>query len=206
MRPLALQATAAERAEKLRGEIAQLRARIAELDLATLDERLAEAGERKTGASFARRAAEERLEAVLAERGGAEEELADAAGKREQAMQVLYRLRSATERLVLRRESATTLLEHVRGELAAAETDAGDPTVEVAELERQALAAAEAARVAAVEREARSERARQALLRAIAAERALRDVTQGELDELLDGRSAIERELTGAAGERESAL
>ena len=34
LRPLALQATAAERAEKLRGEIASLRARIAELDLA----------------------------------------------------------------------------------------------------------------------------------------------------------------------------
>jgi len=44
LRPLALQATAAERAEKLRGEIATLRARIAELDLASLDERLAEAG------------------------------------------------------------------------------------------------------------------------------------------------------------------
>src|SRR5207237_1186986 len=124
LRPLALQATAAERAEKLRGEIATLRARIAELDLASLDERLTEAGERKTAAVFARRAAEERLEAVLAERGGAEEELADAAGTREQAMQVLYRLRSVVERLGLPRESATTLLEHVRSALADAETDA----------------------------------------------------------------------------------
>ena len=197
LRPLALQATAAERAEKLRGEIAQLRARIAELDLASLDERLAEAGERKTGASFARRAAEERLEAVLAERGGAEEELADAAGKREQAMQVLYRLRSATERLGLRRESATTLLEHVRGELAAAETDVGDPSVEVAELERRALEAAEAARVAAVEREARAERARQVLARLLSAERALHDAAQVQLDELLvrrgDDRSGADR-------------
>jgi chromosome segregation protein len=206
LRPLALQATAAERAEKLRGEIAQLRARIAELDLATLDERLAEADERKTAASLARRAAEERLEAVLAERGGAEEELADAAGSREQAMQVLYRLRSAVERLGLRRESATTLLEHVRGELADAETDAGDPTVEVADLERLALEASEAARVAAVEREARAERARQVLARLLAAERALHDAAQVQLDELLAGRATIEEELTGAAGERESAL
>src|SRR5205085_7544839 len=102
LRPLALQATAAERAEKLRGEIATLRARIAELDLASLGERLAEAAERRTAAQLARRAAEEKLEAVLAERGGAEEELADAAGKREQAMQVLYRLRSAAERISLR--------------------------------------------------------------------------------------------------------
>ena len=206
LRPLALQATAAERAEKLRGEIAQLRARIAELDLATLDERLAEADERKTAATLARRAAEEKLEAVLAERGGAEEELADAAGKREQAMQVLYRLRSAAERLGLRRESATTLLEQVRGELADAETDAGDPTVEVADLERRALEASEAARVAAVEREARAERARQVLARLLAAERALHDAAQVQLDELLAGRATIEEELTGAAGERESAL
>src|SRR5439155_1677878 len=70
LRPLALQATAAERAEKLRGEIAELRARIAELDLATLDERLAEADERKAAAGLARRAAEEKLEAVLAQGGG----------------------------------------------------------------------------------------------------------------------------------------
>jgi len=206
LRPLALQATAAERAEKLRGEIAQLHARIAELDLATLDERLAEADERKTAATLARRAAEERLEAVLAERGGAEEELADAAGKRESAMQVLYRLRSAAERLGLRRESASALVADVRGELAGAESDAGDPTVEVAELERSALEAAEAARVAAVERETRAERARQVLARLVAAEHALHDAAQVQLDELLARRATIEEELTGAAGEREAAL
>jgi chromosome segregation protein len=206
LRPLALQATAAERAEKLRVEIATLRARIAELDLASLDERLAEAAERRSAAQFARRAAEERLEAVLAERGGAEEELADAAGKREQAMQALYRLRSAAERIGLRRESATALLESVRGELADAESDAGDPTVEAAELERAAADASEAARVAAVEREARFERARQVLARLAAAERALHDAAQHRLDELLAQRAEIEQELTGAAGERESAL
>jgi chromosome segregation protein len=206
LRPLALQATAAERAEKLRREIATLRARIAELDLASLDERLTEAAERKTAAQLARRAAEERLEAVLAERGGAEEELADAAGKREQAMQALYRLRSAAERIGLRRESATAVLESVRAELADAESDAGVPTVEVAELERAAADAAEAARVAAVAREARFERARQLLARLAAAERALHDAAQLELDALLAQRAEIEQELTGAAGERESAL
>src|SRR5256885_1381183 len=206
LRPLALQATAAERAEKLRGELAKLRARIAELDLLTLDERIAEAAERKTAAGLARRAAEEKLEAILAERGRAEEELADAAGKREQAMQVLYRLRSAAERLVLRRESSVALVEQVRAELADVETDAGEPSIEVDELERSALAAAEAARVAAVEREARAERARQVLARLLAAERGLGDATQAKLDELLVRRSAIESELTGAAGEREAAL
>src|SRR3954464_1694150 len=206
LRPLALQATAAERAEKLRGEIAMLRARIAELDLETLDERLSEAAERKAAAGLARRAAEERLEAVLAERGTAEEELADAAGKREQAMQVLYRLRSAAERLGLRREPAAAFVEQVRAELADAETDAGDSPAEVAQLEQVAREAAEAARVAAVEREARAERARQALNRVIAVERGLRDATQTKLDELLARRTEIEHELTGAAGEREAAL
>ena len=53
LRPLALQATAAERAEKLGGEIARLRARIAQLDLATFDERAA-GGERRAGGQRAR--------------------------------------------------------------------------------------------------------------------------------------------------------
>src|SRR5207248_2814086 len=117
LRPLALQATAAERAEKLRGELAKLRARIAELDLETLDERLGEAGERRSAATLAKRAAEEKLEAVLAERGKAEEELADAAGSREQALQALYRLRSAAERVAMRRESAQSLVARLRSEL-----------------------------------------------------------------------------------------
>src|SRR5262245_56946970 len=206
LRPLALQATAAERAEKLRVEIARLRARIAELDLASLDERIAHAGERKTAAALARRAAEERLEAVLAERGAAEEELADAAGRREQAMQALYRLRSAAERLGLRRESSASLVDRARAELAGAHSEAGDPTAEVAALELTALEAAEAARVAAVERESRYERARQILVRLNAAERALHDAAQLQLDELLGRRAAVEAELTGAAGEREAAL
>jgi chromosome segregation ATPase len=118
LRPLALQATAAERAERLRGEIASLRARVAELDLAELRERL-EAGEgRRTAALLARRRADEQLESLLEERRRAEEELADAAGRREQATATLYRLRSARERLELRRESVETFRERLRGELA----------------------------------------------------------------------------------------
>jgi chromosome segregation ATPase len=61
---------------------------------------------------------EERLEALLAERGSAEEELADAAGAREQALQALYRLRSAAERLDLRRESAEAQVLRLRDALA----------------------------------------------------------------------------------------
>jgi len=118
LRPLALQATAAERAQKLAVEIARLQARIAQLDLAGLEERLAELETRRDAAGVGRRGVEERLEALLAARGGAEEELADAAGAREHALQALYRLRSAAERLGLRRESAEAGVTRLRDELA----------------------------------------------------------------------------------------
>ena len=74
LRPLALQATAAERAEKLVGEISGLRARIAELDLAAADARRADAEERKTAAGLGRQRAQERLRSLLAERNAAEED------------------------------------------------------------------------------------------------------------------------------------
>jgi chromosome segregation protein len=118
LRPLALQATAAERAQKLAVEVARLLARIAQLDLAGLEGRLAGLETRRNGAGAARRGVEERLEALLAERGSAEEELADAAGAREQALQALYRLRSAAERLDLRRESAEARVLRLRDQLA----------------------------------------------------------------------------------------
>jgi chromosome segregation protein len=117
LRPLALQATAAERAQKLAVEIARLSARIAQLDLAGFEQRLTELEARRNAAGSGRRGVEERLEALLAERGRAEEELADAAGDREQAIQTLYRLRSAAERLELRRESAEARLVRLRDEI-----------------------------------------------------------------------------------------
>src|SRR6059058_6008771 len=118
LRPLALQATAAERAEKLRGEIASLRARVAELDLAELGERLEDGEDRRTAAVLARKHADDKLDSLLEDRRRAEEELADAAGRREQATAMLYRLRSARERLELRRESAQSLLDDFRSDLA----------------------------------------------------------------------------------------
>jgi chromosome segregation protein len=118
LRPLALQATAAERAQKLGIELARLRARIAQLDLSGLEERLSALGTRRGSAAEGRRAVEARLEALLAERGRAEEELADSAGGRERALQALYRLRSAAERLELRRESAEARAVRLRDELA----------------------------------------------------------------------------------------
>jgi chromosome segregation protein len=116
LRPLALQASAAERAEKLRGEIAGLRARLAQLDLAAVEERMGEIEERRSAAALARRRIEERLESLLEERNRVEEELAGAAGRGEGATSALYRLRSASERLELRREAATELAARLRAE------------------------------------------------------------------------------------------
>ena len=146
LRPLALQATAAERAEKLRGEIAGLRARLAELDLAGIDERLAEVEERRTAASMERKRTGERLEALLAERNRVEEELAAAAGRGDGATSALYRLRSAVERLELRRDAARELGDRLRAEPLLPRTRANperEALQEQARLARERLAALE---------------------------------------------------------------
>src|SRR5581483_1303162 len=114
LRPLALQATAAERAEKLAVEIASLRAGIAAIDVRALDAQIASARSRRGGLGEERAKLEGALEALLAERGRAEEALADAAGGREGSTAALYRLRSATERLELRLESAQGLVERLQ--------------------------------------------------------------------------------------------
>src|SRR5437764_4723034 len=116
LRPLALQASAAERAEKLRGEIGGLRARLAELDLSEVQERLGEVEERSAAAALERKRVDERVEALLIERNRVEDELAGAAGKGEGATAALYRLKSASERLELRREAAADLAERLRAE------------------------------------------------------------------------------------------
>ncbi len=109
LRPLALQASAAERSAKLAEEVARLQASIASLDLATLGNRRAEAERRRADAAAARAELDAKLESLLAARAAAEEELTDAAGEREGATATLYRLRSAGERLALRREAAESL-------------------------------------------------------------------------------------------------
>ncbi len=120
LRPLALQATAAERAEKLGLEIARLQAAIATLDLARFAERRAEADARRAATAAERRALDEQVAALVAEREAAEEELTDSAGAREQATAALYRLRSGGERIALRRETAASLSASLQADLAAA--------------------------------------------------------------------------------------
>ena len=158
LRPLALQATAAERAEKLGVEIAGLRARIAQLDLAESGSRRAEAEARRDTAAFGKRGAQGRLEGLLADRARAEEELSDAAGRREAAVAARYRLQGGSERLELRAESAAALLERFRAETPAA-PDEADGQTNLARLELDATRAAEAARSAERERTALVERA-----------------------------------------------
>jgi chromosome segregation protein len=116
LRPLALQATAAERAEKLRGEIGSVKARIAQLELAAVEECRAAAGERREAATLARNRTAKELEALLRERDRVEGELVGAAGSREEATAGVYRLKSAAERLELRRESAHALAERLRAD------------------------------------------------------------------------------------------
>ena len=122
LRPLALQATAAERAEKLAVEIAGLRAGVAALDIASLGAQIETAQGRRSGFAGQKQAAQEKLEALLAERGRAEEALAEAAGGREGNASLLYRMRSGAERLELRREAAESLLGRLREPPPAVDT------------------------------------------------------------------------------------
>ncbi len=172
LRPLALQATAAERAEKLAVEVASLHARIAELDLGDGERRQAEAEERRDAAALTRRGAQSRLEGLLADRARAEDELSDAAGKREAAVASLYRLQGGSERLALRGESATALRDRLEAELSALQPAAGDAG-DVSRLEREAIDTAAAARRAAGERESLAEQARLAAERLRSVERVL---------------------------------
>ena len=199
LRPLALQATAAERAEKLLGEIGSLRARVAELDLVELRERLQDGEGRRTAAVLARKHADEKLDSLLEERRRAEEELADAAGRREQATAMLYRLRSARERLELRRESAQSLLDNLRADLARP---------------RRVLDARMLAERESVREQARVARERlQTLERALAereglppAARALAEEGERLALSLLDVEPGHERAVAAALGHRAAAI
>jgi chromosome segregation protein len=189
LRPLALQATAAERAERLGGEIAALEARLAELDLAELDERLAGLHERRTAAALERRSLEAKLEGLLEERNRAEEELADAAGRREGATAALYRLRSSAERLDLRAESAQALLERLRTQPARPA-----PTVD----EERLRTARD--RLAALERALGEREGLPPAARALAEEGRTLALS------LLDVEAGRERAVAAALGRRASAL
>jgi len=210
LRPLALQATAAERAEKLAGEIATLRARVASLDLAALEERRAAAEERRSAAALARRTTQERLSAVLSEREAAEIELSDAAGAREGALGALYRLQGAGERLAVRSEALEGLAARLGEDLAEAEralVSRSDETVRA--LEEASRQAAAAARDAATDSGRIAEQARHAQALLAAAQRAVAVDAEQRLDAVRADREAVDRglaELSGGSGSASRAL
>ncbi len=208
LRPLALQATAAERAEKLAAEIAGVEAGIAVLDLASLDARRGAAKERREQELVARRELDARMEALVAARSAAEDELTDAAGEREAHTAALYALRSGSERLALRREGAAALaarlaagLESARAFEPARAHEALSAARDASSAARAATAARAGAEVAAAEAWARvagAERARLAAvtgaIESLAAERATHE------DALVGGGPGRLLALRGAAG------
>jgi chromosome segregation ATPase len=182
LRPLALQATAAERAEKLGVEIAALRAGIAAIDLRSLEAQIESARSRRGLRGEERAKVEEALETLLAERGRAEEALAEAAGGREGSTATLYRLRSAAERLELRLESAQSLLDRLR------ETP---PLVDAGLLEQARLSEA---RAAALERAIAEREGLPPAARALAEEGAALAL------DLVDVKAGYERAVAAAVG------
>src|SRR5436309_13068130 len=143
LRPLALQASAAERAAKLAEESKRLQATIASLDLASLAERRAGAERRRVEALAIRRGLDAELEQLLAARTAAEEELTDAAGAREGATAALYRLRGAAERAALRREAAEALVAELEAWAAAPPPRRRTHDDELVRLTRERLTALE---------------------------------------------------------------
>jgi chromosome segregation protein len=182
LRPLALQATAAERAEKLAVEIASLRAGVAAIDLSSLDAQIASARSRRGGLGDERAKLDGALEALLAERSRAEDALAEAAGGREGQSAWLYRLRSAAERLELRLESAQALL---------ARLQEPPPLVDAGLLEQARLAEARAASIQHViaEREGLPPAAR-----------ALAEEGAGLALDLVEVEAGLERAVAAAVG------
>jgi chromosome segregation protein len=190
---------------------------------AARDAAAAQAGEawaRVAGAERVReRQASERLEAVLLERGRYEEELAAAAGGREGATAALYRLRSAAERIELRRESLAVLAGEVRAALGEAESEATRPGPLPEQLGEEADAAEAAARETVRERDTLAERARGARERLAALEQSLAEregippaaralAEEGErlALSLLEVEPGSERAVAAALGPRASAL
>ena len=194
LRPLALQATAAERAEKLGEEIARLKARIAQLDVAALDSRTAGAQNRRGQELAARRELETALEALLEGRTQAEDELADTAGEREAHTAALYGLRSGAERISLRHEAAVALADRFTADLGAARAFDPHQANDARDGARAAAAAAQAATTARAVAEVAAEE-RWALV--AGAERSREARVAAELEGLADQRQVVEHDLVG---------
>jgi chromosome segregation protein len=192
LRPLQMQATAAERAAKLGDEIAAGRMRLLRSD-AVSEQLRADAAQGRLGDALAARAeVDARLAAVAERRGRAEAELTGLAAEQERASRAFYDFETARERLAAaarRLEQATAALGRAHARRAALadrlRVDADRALAEAQEAQEQAaVSLAEADRLAAGD----AGEAREA---AAAAETAL--------SESLDARRAL-AEAQGRAG------
>src|SRR5207248_6488397 len=125
------------------GGAGKLQGALGSLARGALADRGAEADGGRVAAVSARRAVDAELEQLLAARTAAEEELTDAAGVREGAAAALYRLRSAAERVALRREAAETLAAELEAWAAAPPPRRRRHDDELVQLTRERLTALE---------------------------------------------------------------
>ena len=206
LRPLAMQASAAERAEKLRGQIAAPETRIAQLDLAAVAERRTEIESRRATVLEAQAVARTELERLLAERDVAERALTDIAGSREATLAALYRLRGAVERVEIRREAVEGLSAELASLLARSrESGSAEGREELAELERS-LAQARSELELGEAGEHECERALQESLGELAGlERIELARLEAESRALLEQRTKVESDLNEAASLPEAA-
>ncbi len=206
LRPLAMQASAAERAEKLRGQIASLEARIAQLDLASVAERRAETESRRAVVLEAQAQVRVELERLLAEREGAEQELTDIAGSREATLAGLYRLRGAVERLEIRREA----VEGLTAELAtlharSRQSGSAEGRAELVQLESAHARANDELQQAETDERACELAMQQSLAELAGLERIELARLEAESRALLEQRTKVEGDLAQAASLPEAA-
>ncbi|HMG98723.1 MAG TPA: AAA family ATPase, partial [Gaiellales bacterium] len=198
LRPLELQATAAERAEALGRQIAEARLRLLASALAetrrTRSERESELAEARTQ----RDAASARLAEITARRAEAEAELAAILSEQERAAAHGIALATAAERLASRREALAQRLGDVTAEAARERELADRLAAEAASLSLQAETAIEAAE--------RLSAAEGALAPVDEAELATAAARAGESAEAALAARRGAAELTGAAAHAEAAL
>ncbi|MDX6561187.1 MAG: chromosome segregation protein [Gaiellales bacterium] len=198
LKPLELQATAAERAEALGRQIAEVRLRLLASALAETRRTRSERESELVAARSERDAASARLAEITARRAQAEEELARILSEQESAAAHGIALATAVERLGSRRDALAQRLADVAAEAARERELADRLGAEASALALQADAAVEAAE--------RLSAAEGALAPVDEAELATAAARAGESGEAALAARRQAAELTGRAAHAEAAL
>jgi chromosome segregation protein len=151
LRPLALQATAAERAAKLAGEIASGRVALLTSEAVVEERRARTARDRLAGTVAEREAAEGRLRELASRRAAAEAELTGLAAAQERAGHAFYAFETARERLALAADRLVRVQAALGRARARREAAAAHMRADTARLEGEAVTAEATARAAAQE-------------------------------------------------------